>query len=260
MVVNVSSFPSVVTFAAGTVDQNLDDRRCTFARKRGRWTLQADCELSAALDLPNNVTLDGDGHTITLMGDAEGFESAAIRVNGGDLVNLTVDGNQLLPLAPAYFAAIAFAAPGLVSHTTIRNIQFAGAPHSAIGIEVAAFDGAAAVLRDVTLENISGAGLLLTGDSEVLVERVSSAGVTAAVQVNGTIAAHLTGAVVEGSDVGVLAQDQSCVRINASDTAGERIAEDQALIHQDTLTFIGAGDREQAKRRAAAAILRDRLG
>jgi hypothetical protein len=86
--------------------------------------------------------------------------------------------------------------------------------------------------------------------------------VTAAVQVNGTIEAKLTGAMAEDSDVGVLAQDQSCVRITESDATGERVAEDQALIHQATLTFIGAGDREQARRRAAevASMVRDQLG
>jgi hypothetical protein len=224
--------------------------------------LQADCKLSAALDLPAHVTLDGAGHTITLAGDAEGFESAAIRAAGGDVVNLTVDGGQLLPLAPAYFAAVALAAPGRIAHTTVRNIRFGEAPHSAIGIEVAAFEGATAAVQDVTLENISGAGLLLTGDSQVTAVRVRSIGVTTAVQVNGTITAQLSHATSEDVHVGVLAQGQSCVRIIASHAMGERVAEDQALIHQDTLTFIGAGDREQARRRAAnaAAMPADLLG
>jgi hypothetical protein len=260
--VNVSSFPSVVAFPTGDAFHEPDEQRCTFSRKQGRWTLQGDCELSAALEIPRNVTLDGGGHTITLTGDAEGFESAAIRATGGDIVNLTVDGSQLLPFAPAYFAAIALTAPGGIAHTTVRNIQFAGDPHSAIGIEVAAFDGSTALVHDITLENISGAGLLLTGDSQITAARVRSIGVTAAVQVNGTVAAEISEAAVERANVGVLAQGQSCVRINASAASGERVAEDQALIHQDTLTFIGAGDREQARRRAAeaASMVRDRLG
>jgi hypothetical protein len=144
----------------------------------------------------------------------------------------------------------------------VRNICFDKAPHSAIGIEVAAFNGETTVVQDLTLENISGAGLLLTGDSQISAERVSSSDVTAAVQVNGTITAHLSHVVVVHAHVGVLAQDQSCARITASTDAGERVAEDQALILQDTLIFIGAGDHERARRRAAdaAAMPADLLG
>ncbi|MDQ2654581.1 MAG: hypothetical protein M3Z20_16235 [Chloroflexota bacterium] len=262
MAVTDSSLPSVVVFPSGNVLFGSDDQRCSFSRQRGRWTLQADCELSTALDLPPHVTLDGGGHTIALTGDAEGFESAAIRATGGDIVNLTVDGSQLLPIAPAYFAAIALTAPGRIAHTTVRNIQFREAPHSAIGIEVAAFDRATALVQDITLENISGAGLLLTGDNQITVERMSSTGANSAVQMNGTLTAHLSHVVVERAHVGVLAQDQSCARITASTATGERVAEDQALILQDTLIFIGAGDRERARRRAAeaAAMPADLLG
>jgi len=262
LAVSASPFPAVIAVPSGNLLDQPDDRRCMVSRNWGRWTLQADCELSMALDLPGNVTLDGGGHTITLAGDAEGFESAAIRATGGDIVHLTVDGSNLLPLAPAYFAAVTFRAPGRIMHTTVRNVRFDGPPHSAIGIEMAAFDGAVARVQDVTLENISGTGLLLTGDGQIAAERVRSAGVTAAVQVGGTMVAQLSHAVIEGADVGVLAQDQSCVRINLSDAMGERVAVDQALIHQGTLTFIGARDREQARQRATSAVAtpHDRLG
>lgn len=262
MAVTVSSLPSVIVFPSPNTLPASGAERCAFTRTRERWTLQADCELSTALDLPPHVTLDGAGHTMTLTGDAESFESAAIRATGGDIVNLTVDGSQLLPLLPAYFAAITLAAPGHIARTTVRNVHFGDAPHTAIGIEVAAFGGVVASVQDTTLENISGAGLLLTGDSQVTVERVSSSGVTAAVQVNGAVSVRISHAEVEPGQVGVLAQDQSRVRILASGSTGERVATDQALIHQDTLTFIGAGDREQSRRRAAhaAATSRDRLG
>lgn len=262
MAVTVSPFPSIVAFPPPHALLASGGQRCVFARCRERWKLQADCELTAALDVPAHVTLDGGGHTITLVGDAERFESAAIRATGGDIFNLTVDGSQLLPLAPAYFAVITLAAPGRITHATVRNIQFGEAAHTAIGIEVAAFDGASATVQDVRLENISGTGLLLTGDSQVIAERVTSMGVTAAVQVNGAISAQVNHADVEHAHVGVLAQDQARVRIHASSSIGERVAADQALIHQDALTFIGAGARKQAGRRGAvpAATPRDRIG
>lgn len=259
--ITVSPFPSIVSLPSGPASPGPDGQRCAFARSRERWTLQANCELSAALDLPAHVTLDGGGHTITLSGDAEGFESAAIRATGGDIFDLTVDGGDLLPLPPAYFAAITLAAPGRIAHTTVRNFQFGDAPHTAIGIEVAAFDGATAMVQDVTLENISGAGLLLTGNSQVSAERVSGTGVTTAIQVNGAITAQIAQAVVALADIGVLAQDKSRVRISDSDDTGKHVAEDRALIHQDTVTFIGAGDRGRASRRGTVvATPRDRLG
>lgn len=261
MAVNVSPFLSVVPFPVGSPASETDNRRCSFSRKRGQWTLQADCELSTALDLPPNTALDGAGHTVTLVGDAEGFESAAIRASGA-IVNLIVDGSQLLPMAPAYFSAIALSAPGRISQTTVRNIRFPGAAHTAIGVEIAAFGNAAVTAQDVTLENISGTGLLLTGDGQVSVESISVIDVAVGVQVSGTLEARLHDAAVEHSTIGILAQDQTCVRIDSTVANGEIVAEDQALIHQDTLTYIGAGDREQARRRAAMAATapRDRLG
>lgn len=250
---------SLVTIPDGGYGHDTADRRCTFSRLRGRWTLQADCELTAALELPANITLDGDGHTISLTGDAERFGSAAIRASGANVVNLTVDGSGLLPCAPAYFAAITLAAPGRISDTTVRDVHFVGSPHSAVGIEVAAFGYAATVLQDVTLNNVSGVGMLLIGDGQVTIERVRSSNVTSAVHIGGTIAATLSHADFAGSRTGVLAQDQSCVRIANSSSSGERIAEDGALIHEDTLTFIGAGDRRQGKGRTLTGTGRDRL-
>lgn len=260
--VTVSTFPTIVSFPTALASHEPDSQRCAFARTRDRWTLLADCKLTSALELPAHVTLDGGGHTITLTGDAEGFESAAIRTTGGDILNLTVDGGHLLPLAPACFAAITLAAPGRITHTTVRNIQFSEDAHAAVGIEVAAFDGAVGAVQDITLENISGSGLLLTGTSRVNVERVSSTGVTAAMQVHGSVTAQIMSVEVEHANVGVLAQDQSRVRIHASDATCVCIATDQALIHQDTLTFIGAGDRERASRRATSNVAppRNRLG
>jgi hypothetical protein len=105
----------------------------------------------------------------------------------------------------------------------------------------------------VTLESISGVGLLFTGDGRVSVEGLRSRGVTTAVQVSGTIAAELSQAAVDGSAVDILAQDQACVRINESAVTGVRVAENGALIHDEVITFIGAGDRSKPRRRAAAA-------
>ncbi|MCA9878845.1 MAG: hypothetical protein KC442_13730 [Thermomicrobiales bacterium] len=257
----VTPFPAIIAFPSPATPPAPYAPRCAFAQTRDQWILQSDCELSAALDLPAHVTLDGGGHTMTLAGDAESFESAAIRGAGG-VVNLTVDGSHLLPLAPTCFAAITLAAPARIAHTTVRNIQFGDAGHTAIGIEIAAFDGAATLVHDVALENISGAGLYLTGNGKVRAERVSSSVVTVAVQATGNISATLRDVAVEDAQADVLAQDQSRVRIQDSRVTGEHIAADQAIIHQGAVTFIGAGVREQARRptAASAAAPHDLLG
>lgn len=259
MVTNMPPAPSLVVVPDTGHSHDAADQRCSYSRLRGRWTLKADCELTAALELPANTTLDGDGHTITLTGDAERFGSAAIRASGADVVKLTVDGSKLLTCAPAYFAAITLAAPGRISDTTVRDVRFVGSPHSAVGIEVAAFGCAGTVLQDVTLDNVSGVGLLLIGDGQVTMERVRSNNVTSVVHIGGMVAATLSDAELVGSRVDVLAQDQSRVRITNTSSMGERIAEDEAIIHQDTLTFIGAGGRGQGRRRTMTGTGQNRL-
>lgn len=254
MVVNISPVPALVAFPSEISFQNSDSQRCAFSRERGRWTLEADCELSTSITVPPNVTLDGAGHTIALVGDAEGFESAAIRTTGCDVVNLNIDGRRLQPLAPAYFAAIALAAPGRLAHVSVRNIHFSGAPHSAIGIEITAFDGTRSMAEDIALENVSGSAMLLTGEGGADIVGASIADVTTAVHVNGTFEVTLSQLHIEGSPVGIRAQDHAAVRIIDSVSSAEAVAEDLARIHHESLTFIGAGHRATMRQPTLAAL------
>jgi hypothetical protein len=242
---------SLITTSGSTGDQDATDRRCIFSRTRERWTLQADCEITAPLDVPAGISLDGHGYVISLSGDAERFGSAAIRAASGEIFDLTVDGSELLDSAPEYFAAIALAAPARFSNVTVRNIQFEHAAHSTIGIEIAAFGFGPTTVQHVTLENISGVGLLLTGDGRISLDHVHSSNVTTAAQVGGTISAALSQALIEGSAVDILAQDQSCVRVSQSVATGMRVAENDALIHDEAVTFIGAGNRSKPRQLAA---------
>lgn len=227
--------------------------RCELVRSRRVWTLTDDCVLTSQLTLPAGVSLDGAGHTITLAGDAEGFESTAIRATGGNVTNLIVDGSRLLPLAPAYFAAIAVSAPGRISRVSVCNVTFAGAPHSAVGIEVAAFGHDQAIAAGITLANISGAGLMLTGDGRVEADGITAAGVTAAVQSTGRISATLSHLTTNDTPVGVLAQDQTRVHIVGASGAGSITTQDEARVQQDTLTFVATWDRAWRAQPAAVA-------
>ena len=262
MAFTLTPFPAADRLSEGSPQPAHDDERCSISRQRFQWTLLGDCDRASPLDLPWNVTLDGGGHTITLTGDAEGFESAAVRANGGDIVNLTIDGSQLLPFAPTYFAAIALLAPGSVSNVTVRNLQFTDVPHCGIGIEVAAFHGSTAHVQDVQLDSISGDGLLLTGDGQVNLQHVTSSGVTIAVHATGEVSARLSETAVDAADVAILAQDKSRVRLDTAIAGGDLVVEDEARVHHSTLTFIGARDRERARQQASerAAVQRGRLG
>lgn len=244
---NASSILSLVAVSNGDALSPSLDRRCDFLRTQRRWTLRSDCELATALDLPGDTTLDGSGYTISLVGDAEGFGGAGIRVSGGDVCNLTVDGSDLLPGAPAYFAAIALSGSGRVSHTIVQHVEFDETLHNAVGVEVASFDGAHPVVSDLTVKHISGSGLFITGNSQATADCVSCSDVTTAVQSLGTVVATLTQATSLETPVAVLAQENSRVRIVASNLSGQTIVEDRALIHQENVTFIGARDRGETR-------------
>lgn len=215
--------------------------RCAFARGGTEWTLEADCVLRAPLAVPAGVSLDGGGHTISLVGDAAAFESAAVRVAGGDVTALTIDGSRLDTTAPGWFAAITLGAPGRVADVTVANLQFSE-PLSVIGIEVAAFAGQAAVLDSVTLVNIAGAGVLACGDGALTVRDLTACDVSAAIQLNGAVSATVSGLSVELSGVALAALDQTRAQLLDGEPAALAVL-DQARVRQHKLTFIGAPPR-----------------
>ncbi|MFT4038638.1 MAG: hypothetical protein QM692_10695 [Thermomicrobiales bacterium] len=198
--------------------------------------------MTAPLSIPAGVSLDGAGHTISLVGDAAAFESAAVRVTAGEVTDLTIDGSRLDATAPEWFAAITLSAPGRITQVTVANLQFSGA-RSVIGIEVAAFAGQAAALDAVTLVNIAGAGVLACGDGAVTVRDLNACDVTAAIQLNGAVSATVSGLSVELSGVALAALDHTRVRLLDEEPAALAVL-DQARVRQDKLTFIAAPLRE----------------
>lgn len=75
---------------------------CRFNKKGKRWILCADCTISQTIQLPNGVTLDGNGKTITMSGPKSGYAVCGVAavVNPGEagqanVVNLTLDGGGL---------------------------------------------------------------------------------------------------------------------------------------------------------------------
>lgn len=76
---------------------------CRFAQTARTWRLQADCTTRRTIEIPNGVTLNGMGHTISLSGPISGFFVPSVGVpvgilaQGGNanVVNLKVEGRRL---------------------------------------------------------------------------------------------------------------------------------------------------------------------
>ena len=98
------------------------------------WTLQADCTITKTIEIPDGVTLDGNGKTIKLAGSFGGFTNAsAIAATDGNanVRNLAIDGAQL-----------------------------SDACTSAGGVTGIGFSNVAGEIRDVSVANIScGSGI-----------------------------------------------------------------------------------------------------
>jgi hypothetical protein len=126
---------------------------CTFSTVGSVMTLQANCTTTSTIDIPNGVTLDGDGKTVTLAGPAS---AAAIRALGGvaNVENLTVDGSgQTGPCAGPSDAVVFGNTSGRIANVTVRRI------HCGSGITVAVGQGAQGPhtgdVEDVTVEDVN---------------------------------------------------------------------------------------------------------
>ncbi|MFN8591996.1 MAG: NosD domain-containing protein [Thermomicrobiales bacterium] len=67
---------------------------CKFTKRSDRWTLQRDCVTSSPIDIPNGVTLDGNGHTIFLQGTPSSLPyGIGVQDAKAYVLNLTLDGS-----------------------------------------------------------------------------------------------------------------------------------------------------------------------
>lgn len=224
------------------MDRDPEASRCRFSRSARRWTLQADCIATAPITLPRGVTLDGNGKTITLAGNAEQFESAAIHVREASVHDLAIDGQNLAPHCPSYFAALVVTGPGKVGNVAVANLRFGDRCVSAIGIEMSVFDGEAATLECVTASGIDGAGVLLTGDGQVTIAGASVHDATTGIQVMNAIEASVNGVANDRVAAGIVVTGHARARIrddDAPDALGSLSAMDNALATLGNLTLAG---------------------
>jgi hypothetical protein len=100
--------------------------QCAFSTSNSTWTLNSDCTTSTTIVVPNGVTLNGNGHTITAVDPTPGVFTGAVVANGGaamNVQNLAISGSSNAVDVCRDFNGVAFlAASGSISNVTLTSI------------------------------------------------------------------------------------------------------------------------------------------
>lgn len=178
----------VACLVAGAADATADTN-CTFTISDSVMALDADCTTDRTIVIPDGLTLDGRGHTITAMDPPGGghFLGAVVR-NGGataSVMDLTITALNLADVCDRGFPAdtrlrgILFdGASGTIAHNAILGVnQGVSACHEGNAIEVrnAPTDGTHPNTQHVTIadnrvEGYQKTGIVATGDVDVIIE------------------------------------------------------------------------------------------
>lgn len=157
---------------------------CTFTTVGTTMTLDGDCTTDATILIPNGMTLDGDGHTITAIDPSGGHFKGAVVMNGGStahVTNLTVTASGLANVCDGgadRLRGILFdGASGSITSNTVENLN-QGASGCQEGNAIEArnypFDGTHPGTKTVEIsENTATAyqknGITANGDVEVTI-------------------------------------------------------------------------------------------
>ncbi len=229
--------------------------RCRFARSDTQWTLLGDCTATASIVLPPGISLDGNGKTISLAGDAERFESVAVHLREAAVRDLTIDGSGLAAACPSYFAALVVSGPASLENVTVQNVRFDEQCAAAAGIEVGIFDDAAVAMAGITVTNVDGVGMLMTGDGQVTVEGCAVRNATTGIQVMNTIEASITDVATENVGAGIVVSGRARARVQGSvmpDEMGSMSAMDNGQATLGNLTLAGFGSESRVRLPARA--------
>jgi hypothetical protein len=164
---------------------------CDFAVAGDVYTLTADCEVTAAIDVPDGVTVDGDGHTITAVEapDQAWAGGSVLRSAVGTAVapatlnvrNLHIDTNFTTAGRSKNSGGTLNGILMLRAGGTIQNMTVDGISHgngvqegngivvrnrdlSASGVAQVALPAAAVTITDTTITRYQKTGLLLDGN------------------------------------------------------------------------------------------------
>ncbi len=159
------------TFSGWTTNIS-GDAQCEGTVNGNTFTLTANCDTTAPLTVPDGVTLDGGGHTITAHDPSGGFFKGGVVTNAvaGDTMtvqNLTVSGpaggfgtDCAQPLTGIFFND----ASGSVNNVTVKDITQHSACQLGLGIRANGISGARTVtLNNVTVTGYQKGGLVASG-------------------------------------------------------------------------------------------------
>lgn len=153
MIVSLLAIPVVVTAGGGVADAAALGP-CTGTQTGSTFTLTANCDTTVSISIPDGVTLNGAGHTITAHDPSGGNFLGAVLINAGtsmSIENLTIDGTGFATDCGSALKGIFFNdASGSVSGVHIENItQHNGCAGTGIALRA---NGVAAA-RTVTITN-----------------------------------------------------------------------------------------------------------
>jgi hypothetical protein len=145
---------------------------CQFSKTATLWTLQADCTISKTIEIPDGVTLDGNGKTITMSGNTSGYlkevpddwtVAAAVLANGGNanVHDLTIRGGSLTgSCAPTGPEGLAFInTSGTIERVTVEDIALGGSFPCGSGITATGTGGQTVAIEDVTVSGCPSNGV-----------------------------------------------------------------------------------------------------
>ncbi len=231
--------------------------RCRFLKTPTTWVLESDCTATRAIEIPRGVSIDGNDCTITLAGHPERFESVGVRVSGGSVENLTIDGSGLESFCPFALAALVVSGPGTIAQTKVTSIRFDSECSSAVGIEVGVFAEDTVDLIDVEVADIDGTGLLLTGDGSVSLTDCSVQGAVVGLQAVNSVGVVISDSTFETSGVGIRASNGAQATIESDQQAWpttEIGVTDWGVANIGNFTLAGFGVKSELVSAPAARI------
>jgi uncharacterized repeat protein (TIGR01451 family) len=142
---------------------------CDFTQTPTTWTLTANCTATATISIPDGVTLNGAGHTIT----AEGNFTGAVVTNAGAVMSiqdLTIQGTNFPSnICSGSLTGVLFTnARGSVSNVTVRGMTRHNGCQEGIGIWVNATGAHQTVtITGTTVSDFQKSGLVANADATV---------------------------------------------------------------------------------------------
>lgn len=127
---DASTDAMTIAYGGNSITYNFEDSACHFSTSGPTWNLLGDCETTSTILIPQGLTLDGNGYTITAKDPAGGHFLGAVIKNGGTVagvVDLTVTAAGLADVCDAgndRLRGILFeGASGTISGNTVSGVR-----------------------------------------------------------------------------------------------------------------------------------------